>query len=148
MPMSSYVRALREKVGHDLLMLPGVTAVVRDRDRFLLVRQRDTERWSLVGGGIEPGEQPRDAVVREVREELGLEPEVLRVVGAYGGPLLHTILPNGDEVSYVTTAYACDLPEGALVLEEQELLEVGWFTREEIQGLHRHEWIDQVLADA
>ena len=52
--------------------------MTRDADgRVLLVRGsvRDDERgmWSLPGGGVEHGEQPRDAVVREFREETGLD---------------------------------------------------------------------------
>jgi 8-oxo-dGTP pyrophosphatase MutT (NUDIX family) len=100
MPLSPYVRSLRERVGQDLL-LPGVTAVIREEDRFLLARQRDTERWSLIGGGIEPGETPHDAVVREVIEELGVTPSIGAIVGAYGGDALQTTLPNGDLVAYV-----------------------------------------------
>ncbi|WP_345750044.1 NUDIX domain-containing protein [Microbacterium rhizophilus] len=148
MPMSSYVRSVRAKIGHDLLILPGVTAVIRDGDRFLLARQRDTKRWSLVGGGVEPDEQPRDAIAREVREELGVAPRIVRVVGAYGGPELRSVLPNGDEVAYVTIAYECALPAGELALEEHELLETAWFTRTEVASLTRHVWIDRVLADA
>lgn len=102
MPLSPYVRSLRDRIGHELLLLPGVTAVVRERDRFLLVRQRDTQRWSLVGGGIEPGETPHEAVAREVSEELGVTPRTGRIVGAYGGPALQSTLPNGDQVAYVT----------------------------------------------
>ncbi|MDR6971570.1 NUDIX domain-containing protein [Leifsonia shinshuensis] len=148
MPMSPYVRSLRERVGHDLLLLPGVTAVIRDSDRFLLARQRDTERWSLIGGGIEPGETPHEAVAREVLEELGVTPGLGTIIGAYGGPLLETVHPNGDRVAYVTTAFECRLPSCALTLETEELLETGWFTRSDVDGLVRHEWIDTVLKDA
>ncbi|MBO3663670.1 NUDIX domain-containing protein [Microbacterium stercoris] len=148
MPMSPYVRSIRRRIGHDLLLLPGVTAVIRRGDAFLLARQRDTERWSLIGGAIEPGEDPREAVEREVREELGVAPRILGVIGAYGGAQLQTVLPNGDEVGYVTTAYLCAVPTAEFALEEQELLEVGWFTHAEALALPRHEWIDRVLADA
>lgn len=59
----------------------GVYAVITDEDdRLLLTRLapgRPTEgRWTLPGGGLDHGEQPRDGVVREVREETGLEAEV------------------------------------------------------------------------
>ena len=148
MPMSPYVRSIRRRIGHDLLLLPGVTAVIRRGDAFLLARQRDTERWSLIGGGIEPGEDPRDAIAREVREELGVTPRILDIIGAYGGAQLQTVLPNGDEVGYVTTAYLCAVPTDPFAIEEQELLEVGWFTRAEALTLPRHDWIDRVLADA
>ncbi len=48
-----------------------------DRDRLLLVRGHDVDQperswWFTLGGGIDPGETPRRAAVREVREETGL----------------------------------------------------------------------------
>lgn len=42
MPMSQYVSGLRAHVGNRLLLLPGVTAVLRRAGEFLLPRQRDT----------------------------------------------------------------------------------------------------------
>ena len=148
MPMSSYVRSLREQVGHDLLLLPGVTAIIRDGERFLLARQRDTERWSLIGGGIEPGETPQEAIVREVREELGVTPTIGEIIGAYGGTPLQTTLPNGDQIAYVTIAFRCTLPSTAFTLESAELIETRWFTRQQIDDIARHEWIDHVLDEA
>jgi 8-oxo-dGTP pyrophosphatase MutT (NUDIX family) len=148
MPLSTYVRSLRERVGHDLLLLPGVTAIIRQDDRFLLARQRDTERWSLVGGGIEPGETPQEAIIREVAEELGVIPTLGRIVGAYGGHALESTLPNGDQVAYTTIAFECHLPGAALTLEDAELLEARWFAIPEVRALDRHDWIDHVLIDA
>jgi 8-oxo-dGTP pyrophosphatase MutT (NUDIX family) len=98
-------------------VLPSVTAVIHDGPRFLLARQVDSERWSLVGGGVEPGEEPRDALVREVREELGCAPVRLEVLDAYGGPDLMTAHPNGDQVAYITIAYLCTLPRQHLELD-------------------------------
>jgi len=147
MPISSYVAALRKRVGTDLLLLPAVTAVIRDGSRFLLVRQRDSGLWSFVGGGIEPGEDPAAAVIREVVEELSVTPIVGRIVGAYGGEDLEAVYPNGDRVSYVTIAYECTLHGDALALEAAELLEVAWFDGSSVSSLARHPWIDRVLED-
>ncbi|MFK0402564.1 NUDIX domain-containing protein [Microbacterium sp. NPDC090225] len=145
--ISDYVRAMRERVGHDLLMLPGVTAVIRDGDRFLLARSGGSKVWSVIGGGVEPGEQPADAVAREVREELGSGIRIVGIVGAYGGEPLMVEYPNGDRVAYVTTAYACELLD-PIAPDGEEIVEVGWFTASEIAGLDREPWIDRVLADA
>ena len=54
---------------------PGVAAVIFAGDRVLLQRRDDTGRWGLPGGAVEPGESVRQALVREVREETGLEVE-------------------------------------------------------------------------
>ncbi len=56
MPVPEYVLALREQVGHGLLWLPGVSAVVLDdQGRILLTHRADTERWAIVSGILEPG---------------------------------------------------------------------------------------------
>ena len=48
MPTPEYVLALRAGVGHDLLWLPGVTAVVLRGDDVLLVRRADNGEWGWV----------------------------------------------------------------------------------------------------
>lgn len=145
--ISDYVRSMRERIGHDLLMLPGVTAVIRDGGRFLLARSAGSDTWSLIGGGVEPGEEPTDAVAREVREELGAGIRILGIVGAYGGEPLMVEYPNGDRVAYVTTAYSCELID-EIEPDGEEIVEIGWFSASEIASLDRESWIDRVLADA
>ncbi|AZM57978.1 NUDIX hydrolase [Streptomyces sp. WAC 01529] len=61
-------------------------AVVAHRGRVLLVRRSETERflprvWGVPCGKLEPGESPRDGVLRELKEETGLLGQVLRKVG-------------------------------------------------------------------
>lgn len=134
------------RIGNDLLQLPGVTAVIRDADRFLLVRHANSGLWSLIGGAVEPGEEPLDAVIREMWEETGAHIDVHGIVGAYGGPSMMVQYPNGDRVAYVTTAYECRLLDAAEP-DLDELLELGWFTRSQIVELPRREWIDRVISD-
>src|SRR5690349_248058 len=110
MAISRYVSDLRSRIGRDLLLLPGVTAVIRDGSRFLLAKQQGSPRWGTIGGSIEPGEEPSEAVFREVVEELGVAPLVGRVIGAYGGSDFVFDYPNGDRVSYISVAYDCRLP--------------------------------------
>jgi 8-oxo-dGTP pyrophosphatase MutT (NUDIX family) len=82
MPISPYIARLRARVGTDLLMLPGVSAVVRnDRGQILPGRRSDDGSWGLPAGAIDPGEQPADAVVREIYEETGVVAEIERIGG-------------------------------------------------------------------
>lgn len=149
MTVSTYVTGLRTRVGHDLLLLPAVTAVIRDGDRHLLARHNGATIWGTIGGGIEPGEEPADAVAREVFEEIGVAPRVGAIVGAYGGSDFVFAYPNGDQVSYVTIAFLCEVPSGSrFVFADDELAEARWFTREEITSLAREAWVDRILDDA
>ena len=146
MPMSEYVQSIRNRIGTDLLLLPGVTAIIRDGERFLLARHAHSGLWSLIGGGVEPGEEPADAVVREVLEETGARVQITGILGAYGGPPLEVEYPNGDRVNYITTAYECRILSPATP-DLDEILELGWFHRDAIPDLPRRVWIDRVLAD-
>jgi len=62
----------------------GAFAVILDEHRrVLLCHRTDKDLWNLPGGGLEVRESPWSAVVREVREEVGLEVVVERLVGVY-----------------------------------------------------------------
>ncbi len=62
----------------------GAFAVITDEaGRVLLCHRRDMDWWNLPGGGMEAGELPTEAVIREVREETGLEVVVEALSGLY-----------------------------------------------------------------
>jgi mutator protein MutT len=63
----------------------GAFAIIfNEQNRVLLSHRCDIDLWNLPGGGIEIGELPTEAVVREVKEETGLNVEAERLVGVYG----------------------------------------------------------------
>ncbi|HDS58984.1 MAG TPA: NUDIX hydrolase [Thermoplasmatales archaeon] len=78
-----------------------VDGVVIRRGHLLLI-QRGREpfrgRWALPGGFVEYGETVEAAVVREVREEAGLETRIIRLLGVYSHPERD---PRGHTVSVV-----------------------------------------------
>jgi len=79
-PISDYLRGLRVKVGHALLLVPSVTAVIYDgQGRVLLARHAEGGVWVAPGGSVKPNESPSDAVVRETWEETGFLVEPPRV---------------------------------------------------------------------
>ena len=106
------------------------------------------DRWVFIGGAVEPLEDPRAALAREVHEELGVPCDVLEVLDSYGGHELANEYPNGDRVSYVTTAYVCAIRGVPRAFETDELSDIGWFSPSEVGELHRFHWIDRVISDA
>jgi ADP-ribose pyrophosphatase YjhB (NUDIX family) len=114
-----------------MVVRPGVAAVIFEAGRVLLQRRDDTGRWGLPGGGVEPGESVSQAVMREVREETGLEVEPLRLIGVYSDPVHHQIMtyPDGNVIHYVSVVFECVVRRGTLTCNE-ESLELGWFDPE------------------
>src|SRR5260370_29418605 len=105
MPISAYLKAVREKVGHDLLTMTAVAIAVFDAEgRLLLGRDSEMDRWTLPGGGIDPNELPADAAVRECYEETGLLVRLDGLIGIFGGPEFLTHYPNRDLTYYTTAA--------------------------------------------
>jgi 8-oxo-dGTP pyrophosphatase MutT (NUDIX family) len=141
MPISPYLRALREKVGTVPLMVPAVCALIVDeRDRVLLHRATDDGRWHTIGGSIDPGEEIADAAVREAREETGLAIEPLHLVGVYTDPPV--TYANGDVVLYISFAFECRIVGGEMHVADDESLELRFFSADELpddlRDLDRH----------
>jgi 8-oxo-dGTP diphosphatase len=148
MPMSPYLRELREKAGPMRLLLPSVSAHVFDaKRRLLLVQQRDSGLWSTPGGMIEPGETPADAVVREVWEETGLRVTAEQVAAVYGGAGFDVRYPNGDEVQYVIVAFRCAVAGGSPRADMDETLEARFWSEREAGELPLAGWLRPVLAE-
>jgi ADP-ribose pyrophosphatase YjhB (NUDIX family) len=88
----------------------GAFAIIfNEYERVLLSHRRDIDAWNLPGGGVESGETPVEAVMREVTEETGLEVAVDRLVGVYTNA-------RRDDIVF---AFVCHITGGALQLTEE-----------------------------
>ena len=147
MGISDYVRGLREKVGTDLLFMPSVASLIEDGEgRILLVRHVEG-RWMLPGGAVDPGERPAEAARRECLEEAGVEIEPLRILGVYGGPEYRVTYANGDEAMWIVTVFAARLVAGEPAPSDDETMDVGWFTRDEIAALPQSDAMRATFRD-
>lgn len=126
MPTPEFVLSLREKIGHDLLWLPAVTAVVlREDGRVLLARRSDNGNWGLVSGIVEPGEEPAVTAVRECLEETGVVAVVEDLVAVSAGEPVQ--YPNGDRCQFLDHTFRCRWVSGEARVNDDESLEVGWY---------------------
>ncbi len=126
MPVPEFILRLRERVGHDLLWLPGASAVVlTDDDRVLLVQRADNGRWAPVSGVVDPGEHPEDTVVREALEEAGVRCEVEALAWVNVTEPVH--YPNGDVSQYLDLTYRCRWVSGEPYVADDESLDVRWY---------------------
>jgi len=120
-----------------------VVAALIVRGRKLLICQRTRHqtmplKWEFPGGKIEPGEQPRDALRRELDEELGIKAQI------------------GDEVARLRHKY----PQGGVVelrffvvrefageLENRIFRDIQWVTRTKLPGFDFLEADRQLVKD-
>jgi 8-oxo-dGTP pyrophosphatase MutT (NUDIX family) len=134
----AYVRDLRQRVGHDLLLLPGVCGLVfDDSGRLLLGRRADTGTWALIGGIVEPGEEVADAVVREVQEETSVLVTPERITGV--DTVADVVYPNHDRVCFVVTTFWCSPLSGRPTVNDDESLEVAYFPLGTLPPLPPHQ---------
>jgi ADP-ribose pyrophosphatase YjhB (NUDIX family) len=127
MPISAFYQAIRDRVGHTLLLMPAVAALVRDQDGRILLQQQHDGSWSLPAGALEPGETPAQAIVREVKEETGLAVKPEKLVAVLGGKSCRVRYANQDEVEYVVTVFECTSLGGALIDANEETQRLAYF---------------------
>jgi ADP-ribose pyrophosphatase YjhB (NUDIX family) len=131
-----YVRRIREALGPERIALPAVSGLVRDeRGGILLVRHANDGLWVFPGGILDVDEVPAEGVVREIREETGLDVEVVRLLGVYGGPDFRISYRNGDEVSYFEAVFECRVVGGELSTSLDETLDVRFVAAGELPEL-------------
>jgi ADP-ribose pyrophosphatase YjhB (NUDIX family) len=124
MPVPEFILRLRERLGHDPLWLPGVTAVVlRDAD-VLLVRRSDNGQWAPVTGIVDPGEHPAACAVREVLEETGVDAEVEALTSVNVTPTI--VYSNGDQAQYLDHTFRCRYLDGDARVADDESTAVAW----------------------
>ncbi|RSS58090.1 NUDIX domain-containing protein [Streptomyces sp. WAC06614] len=148
MSTPDWIRTIRATAGTELLVLPGVTAVVfDDRGRVLLGRRADNGEWSVVGGIPEPGEQPADTAVREVYEETAVHCVPERVVLVQ--MLRQAVYPNGDKVQFMDITFRCRAVGGEAKVNDAESLDVAWFDVESLPDMQEfaRDRIRQALKD-
>jgi ADP-ribose pyrophosphatase YjhB (NUDIX family) len=107
--------SLTPKVGAD-------AAIFDNEARILLVERADDRRWGLPAGWVEPNEAPVRTVVREVREELGLEVEPLELVDVMFRPASAEYGPH----AVVSVVYLCGIRGGEITLSHEVLAARYW----------------------
>ena len=137
MGIAAHIARLRAVVGHELLLLPSVSVLPIDQaGRVLLVRHTGHhDGWGVLGGAVDMGESPAAAAVREAREEISADIQLIRLVDVLGGPDYQVSYPNGDRAAYITAVYEARIINGTPAPGDGELSELAWFTPAELPGL-------------
>jgi len=97
--------------------------IIKDEKLLLIKRKKEpfSGFYALPGGFVQYGERIEEAVMREVKEETGLDVQVQSLVGVYSDPRRD---PRGHIISI---CYLCRLIGGKLSPNKDEIEEAGWF---------------------
>jgi len=105
----------------------GVIGIVHRDDRYLFIQRASgvavPGRWCFPGGHVEPGEAPRRAIIREMREELGMETEPVHRLGSVRG--------RADVILAIWMVRDVD---GVIAPNPREIAAVAWVTTNEIRA--------------
>lgn len=119
------VGCITPKVGAD-------AAILDEEGHLLLVERADDHCWGLVSGWVEPNEHPADTVVREAREEVGLDIAVDDLVGVFARPASSASGPH----SVVSVVYRATVTGGELVTQPHEVLSARWWSVDDVPVWH------------
>jgi len=148
---SSYVGQLRRLVGKRLLLVPGTRIIIRDAEGCILLQERsDFGVWGLPGGNAEEGESLESVIVREVKEETGLDVFDVQPFGFGCNPSLETFtFPNGDRAQHFVMNFFTHRYNGEPGIVNDESTDLAWFSltnlpemlpnmRESVAAYERH----------
>lgn len=118
---------------------PCIIVLVRRGERCLLAHSGrfPSGRFSTLAGFVEAGESVEAAVRREVREEVGIEVENLEFFASQAWPFPHQLM----------LGFFADYAGGDVVPDEDEILEAGWFSRDDLPDLPPPFTISRQLID-
>jgi NAD+ diphosphatase len=121
-------------------LAPAIIVLVKRGPEMLLARARrfPTAMYSTLAGFVEPGETLEEAVVREVQEETGITVKEIRYFGSQPWPF-----PNSLVIGF-TASYA----GGQITLSDEENVDAGWFTADNLPFLPDKISIARKLIDS
>ena len=120
-------------------LAPAIIVLVERGNELLLARSRHflPGMYSVLAGFVEPGESLEEAVVREVKEEVGMDVKDIKYFGSQPWPFPHSLMIG------FTATYA----GGQISLDDSEIEEAGWFTADNLPRIPSKISIARKLID-
>lgn len=140
-----YVKYLREKVGHEQIILNYAGCIIEnEKGQLLLQKRSDCNEWGFFGGIMELGESADEAARREVMEESGFDVDIHELLGIY--TKYFTTYSNGDAVQTVVHVFIASVKGKVGEIDSLETVEMRWFDKNDIPVLFNEQHRDG-LAD-
>ena len=115
----------------------GANAIITCQGKLLMEKRRDSDIWGLVGGGCKKYETGRDAIAREVYEELGLRipKDRFEKLAVYDNPGRIAAYKDGSIWRMVIVVYGLDFEEEPQMRISAESRDLRFFSKEEIREI-------------
>lgn len=115
-------------------MRPAAAVAIVDKDMILMLKRKDNDKWTLPGGTMELTESLMDCAVREVKEETGLDINILDVIGTYTDPDIRIEYSDGEVRREFTIVFYA-VSDNSEVVMDDESSAYQWISIEEIHNL-------------
>ena len=115
----------------------GANAILICKDRLLLEKRRDSDIWGLPGGGCKKTETGRDAIAREIYEELGIRipKDQFQKLAVYDDPGRIAAFRDGSVWRMVIVVYGLSFEEEPQMRISAESKDLRFFTKEELADI-------------
>ena len=120
------------KRGVDYIGVAAGAVIVNEEGKyFAALRGKEAKdergKWEFPGGGVEFGETLEQTAIREIKEEHGVELEVVEFLS------VETVFIKPENHHWVTVTYVCKIKEGEpKILEPHKCDQIGWFLLDEL----------------
>lgn len=127
-----FIKFIRGKVGHERVFIPCASVLLVNKEGKVLVETRaDNDMKAFPGGCQELGEYNIDAAKREIKEETGLDVEIVKNLGMV--ERFNFTWPNGDKAHTLTFCYLAKLKndEETPSISDKESTKLEWMDIQE-----------------